>query len=333
MNELKVLFVGVGSIARRHILNLAALCRERNIELSLDAVRSGQGQPLPENVAALVGTVYHSGAEVPSRYDAAFITNPTACHLQALRDYGGKAEHFFIEKPLIDSRQLSEWQEQPPRLEGIAYVACPLRYTGVIRYLKQHLAPEKVHAVRAVSSSYLPDWRPGQDYRETYSAHKELGGGVSIDLIHEWDYLCYLFGAPDRVQSFIGQVSRLELDSDDLAVYLGRYPDKIVELHLDYFGRVTRRQVEIYAEDDTIIGDLVAGEVRYLREGRTVELHEARDAYQKRELEYFLDLLAGSGQEYNNPEMAIKTLKLAMGEAVQHEDFIYDLRSGRLQGH
>ena len=314
MRELKVLFVGVGSIAQRHIRNLVALCRERGIELTIDVVRSGHGRELPEDIIVVVRATWHSVSEVPDGYDVAFITNPTSCHIQALRDYQTKARHFFIEKPLIDRSQLTEWASCQLHLQGIAYVACPLRYTRVIQYLKHHIVPEKVHAVRAISSSYLPDWRPGQDYRKTYSAHRELGGGVSIDLIHEWDYLCYLFGVPEQVQSFVRKVSQLELDSDDLAVYLGKYSDKIVELHLDYFGRQTRRQVEIYTEDDTIIGDLVAGEVKFLREGRTVELREDRDAYQRRELAYFLDLLSGSGQEYNNLAMAVRTLKLTMGE-------------------
>ena len=65
------------------------------------------------------------------------------------------------------------------------YVACPLRYNAVIQYIKDNIDLQDVISVRSISSSYLPDWRPGVDYRKTYSAKKELGGGVSIDLIHE----------------------------------------------------------------------------------------------------------------------------------------------------
>ena len=73
-------------------------------------------------------------------------------------------------------------------------------------------------SARVICSSYLPDWRPGVDYRTVYSAHKALGGGVTIDLIHEWDYLVDLFGVPQKLYNFKGTYSDLEIDSDDLSV-------------------------------------------------------------------------------------------------------------------
>ena len=100
-----------------------------------------------------------------------------------------------------------------------------------MQYVKANIIPDDVICVRAMSSSYLPDWRPGQDYRKTYSAHKDLGGGVSIDLIHEWDYLTYLFGWPKKVHSFIGKKSNLEIDSDDYAIYIAEFEKMIAELH------------------------------------------------------------------------------------------------------
>lgn len=75
------------------------------------------------------------------------------------------------------------------------------------------------------------------DYRTVYSAHKDMGGGVTIDLIHEWDYLVELFGKPEKMYNFKGTYSHLEIDSDDLSVYIAQYPTLLCEVHLDYFGR------------------------------------------------------------------------------------------------
>ena len=64
----------------------------------------------------------------------------------------------------------------------------------------------------------------GVDYRTVYSARRAMGGGVTIDLIHEWDYLVDLFGRPQEVYNFKGTYSELEIDSDDLSVYIARWP-------------------------------------------------------------------------------------------------------------
>ncbi len=68
-----------------------------------------------------------------------------------------------------------------------------MRWCGTMLALKKALPALSVYSARVLCSSYLPGWRPGVDYRTVYSAHKDMGGGVTIDLIHEWDYLWWSF--------------------------------------------------------------------------------------------------------------------------------------------
>ena len=156
-----------------------------------------------------------------------------------------------------------------------------------MRRLKALCEREHVAAARTICSSYLPEWRPGTDYRECYSAHAELGGGVVLDLIHEWDYLSWLFGLPLETEGFCGHFSPLEITSDDVAVYAARYRDLLLSLQLDYIGRVPRRETELYCADETYVGDLIKGEVRHLRSGETETLPK-EDLYLN-EMNYFLD--------------------------------------------
>lgn len=319
MNKLKVVFIGIGSIAKRHIKNLVSVCESKKIELIIDAVRSGHGKMLPKEISSLVNNVYYETEPINENYDVVFITNPTSRHLKTILTYQDKARHFFIEKPFIDRTQLSGFNSNDIHIKGIAYVACPLRYTNVVQYLKRNLDLKSVYSVRAISSSYLPEWRPGQDYRQTYSAHKEQGGGVSIDLIHEWDYLNYLFGKPKEVYSIISRVSHLEIDSDDIAVYIARYKDMVAELHLDYLGRKTIREIEVFSKDETIIGDLINSQIKFLCSGKVIDLAEDRDSYQKKELDYFISLISKFDNkeevpQYNNLSTAVSTLKLTMGD-------------------
>lgn len=311
MKELKVCFVGIGSIARRHIKNLCEICDERNILLTVDALRRKNSAKEEIEFA----NVYTSEEQLPDDYDVVFITNPTDFHMDILNSLHNKAKHFFIEKPITSVKKMHQIESFKSREESVYYIACPMRYTLVLQYLKENINPDDVIAIRCICSSYLPEWRPGTDYRQSYSANKELGGGVSIDLIHEWDYLKYLFGMPKNVLYVSGKASQLELNCEDYATYIATYKDdKVLELHLDYFGRESIREIMLFTAEDTIVGDMINNKVSYLKEGRTIEFDEERDDYQKAELTFFLDIIEGKVENTNDILEAYNTLKLTQGE-------------------
>lgn len=312
MNSLKVCFTGIGSIARRHIRNLRAVCNGRGIELRIDAVRRSTAADKKDDELQL-GRVYTSYEEMDSEYDAVFITNPTEYHIETLKNTMKYGRNFFIEKPVSSVSQIEEAENLRLKKDAVYYVACPLRYNAVIQYLKENVDFGKVISIRSISSSYLPEWRPGTDYRQTYSASKRLGGGVSIDLIHEWDYLTFLIGRPQKIFYLCGKKSELEIDSEDYAIYIAEYGDKIVELHLDYFGRKTIRQVMILTDEDTVCGDLVNNRIEFMKTGEIIDFHERRDDYQIRELEHFLDMIEGRAKSDSDIGHAVEVLKLTQG--------------------
>ena len=313
MEQLKVCFIGVGSIARRHIRNLTNICEKRAVKLTIDAFR--RKNELIEGV----NQIYVNKAELPNNYDVLFITNPTGQHLNSIKSFHNNGTHFFIEKPVVSVDQIEEAKCINLKRDSVYYVAAPLRFNAVIQWIKGNLDPTNIISVRSISSSYLPDWRPGQDYRKTYSAHKDMGGGVSIDLIHEWDYLTYLFGWPEKVFSMIGKKSNLEIDSDDFAIYIAEYEKMIVELHLDYFGRKPIRQVELLTNEDTIVGDIANNKITFMKTGNTIAFDEERDDYQKRELGYFLDMVSGRVDKEDGFHHGLNVLKLTQGKRWKDE--------------
>ena len=308
---MRALFIGLGSIGTRHLENLAALCRERGLDLAVDALRSDAARPLRPGVASLLANQITDPGAL-GKYDVAFITNPTSLHAEALRQVRGKAYTLFIEKPIFESTGYSPDELLVPGQK--AYVAAPMRWCGTMLALKERLPGLRPYCARVICSSYLPDWRPGVDYRTVYSAHKALGGGVTIDLIHEWDYLVDLFGLPETLYNLRGTYSELELDSDDLSVYIARYRDMLAEVHLDYFGRGYRRSIELFCRDGSAVADFGAGTLT-LPDGEVLHCEEDVNTRYLREMAYFLDYAAGPArQSINPPQMALDVLKLTLGE-------------------
>lgn len=307
---MKVCFVGLGSIASRHIKNLTSLF---GTKIEIDVVRSGHGKLKCQDLKGLIDHVYVENDAIPCDYDVIFITNPTNLHYASLKKMHCHGRHFFIEKPVFETGK-EDISGLKLRDDSIYYVACPLRCTNVIQHLKKNIDFSKVYSIRCISSSYLPDWRPGRDYRDTYSAKRLLGGGAAIDLIHEWDYIRYLIGEPEKVCCFRGKKSDLEIDSDDVAVYIAEYPDKMVELHLDYFGRVPVRKLELYSRNDVITADLLEQKIVYGRTGTQIDFAEDRDSYQKKELIHFFSIIKGVAANDNSIFNGCRTLRIAQGE-------------------
>jgi len=308
---MKILIVGLGSIGTRHIKNCDRILSKMGIVHRFDALRS-LGRPLSSDISGLISNTFHDFIEVPNGYDIALITNPTALHYEAITHLLSKTYNMFIEKPIFEN---SGYDLTNLRFgSGVYYVACPIRYTQVFGALQGIFSQNHIFAVRAICSSYLPDWRPNMDYRHSYSAKRELGGGVAVDLIHEWDYLTELLGMPQSIECIHGKYSELEINSEDTALYLAQYIDKTLELHLDYYGRAERREVEFYTPDDVIIGDFIRKEVRWLKCGKVIPfIEDSNDCYLA-EIEYFLKMCLGlEGVNRNSVDHALKILRLTEG--------------------
>lgn len=304
---MKVCFIGSGSIGTRHIKNMFYVCKKNNISLQADLLRSTD-TPLSQEISELIDNIFYRYEDMPSDYDAIFIANPTYKHYETLINTLSHSSCFFIEKPVFEhsKKDISFL----PKAGKKYYVACPLRYTSVLLEASKLIQSERVISARAISSSYLPQWRKNIDYRQTYSAHREQGGGVRIDIIHEWDYLLHLFGLPEQVFSLSGKFSPLQIDSEDIAIYIAQYSDKLVELHLDYFGRKTQRLLELFTADNEYVFDICNATISC--NGRLIKsFNETVNDKYIREMEYFLQIVKDNAVSPNDIWTALDTIKIA----------------------
>ena len=301
--------VGLGSIGKRHLKNLVKVLSDSGERHTIDALRSSK-KGLPEEVAQYISTEYYCVDEIPNDYDVIFITNPTSEHYATIEAVSTKTKHMFIEKPVF-SNPNENLETLHLRNDGIYYVACPLRHNTLMQKVKEIVSQNKIYSVQAISSSYLPDWRPGTDYRQNYSASRELGGGVTLDLIHEWDYLIDLFGFPKEVKRISGKYSDLEMDVEDLSVYIARYDDKLLEVHLDYFGRKAQRKLVLFCADVIIEIDFLCNEIRYSEKNKQVIKADSTDMYMN-EMKYFFELISDNSQNINTLQHAVDVLRIAL---------------------
>jgi predicted dehydrogenase len=205
---------------------------------------------------AYLGLSEALAAEEPDYVVIADATNQHHDTLSKLSGFGYSGT-VLVEKPLF-----SKWVAPSSRPFREVFVAYNLRFHPVIQRLKGILERERILSVQAYVGQYLPDWRPMSDYRASYSASAEQGGGVLRDLSHELDYLTWMLGDWERLCALGGHFSSLEITSDDIfALMLVTPACPIVTLQLNYLDRAARRSALINTSNHTIEADLIKGTI------------------------------------------------------------------------
>lgn len=264
-----VAVLGQGSIGRRHAGLLVAA--------GADVVAY---DPAPERPIVDGVRLVASPEEALSAATAAIVATPTVEHLAHARLALEHSCHVLVEKPLSTSAA---------GLDALVASAAAAGRVLVVGFnLRFHPGPAQVREVVASGAigrpllaevtcgSWLPGWRPGTDYRVAYSARADLGGGVLLDAIHELDYTTWVLGEAVSVGAWIGHVSDLEIDVEDVAMLtLEHGSGTMSTVVLDYLDRSYRRGCRIVGSDGSVDWRWDREQVVVLRAGREPEVRAA----------------------------------------------------------
>jgi predicted dehydrogenase len=316
---MRLLIVGLGSAGRRHLRNLAALGQQDIVLL-----RSGKST-LPEAELDGYPAVHDLEAALQAGAQAAVIATPTALHLEAAIPLARAGCHLLLEKPVSHTLAGVDELSKAARQGGARImVAFQYRYhpglQAVEHWVRSGAIGRPYHA-RAHYGDFLPAWHPWEDYRASYSARPELGGGVVLTLCHPLDYLLWLMGAVRRVAASVGSRGDLGIPVEDTA-------DALLELeggasgsvHLDYLQRPPEHRLEILGTAGTIRWDQADGAARLDRAaGGAQEIIEAPQGYERNhmflaEMQRFLAVVEAGESPWPNLEDGIRAL--ALGAAI-----------------
>src|SRR5271169_1777978 len=265
----RALVVGCGSIGRRHARNLKSLGVQ---QLGLC---DSSPEALKQCREELHGEFFGDYGEALQKFkpDLVLICTPPVYHVEEALAALRAQSHVFIEKPLShESSGIQALISEARRRDRNVQIGYNMRFHPGLQILKELIDSGKIGRVlwlNVEAGQYLPDWRPWQNYRESYSARHELGGGIILDGSHELDYICWFLGRPTEVMCRAEHLSSLEVDVEDSAwIYLSFAERRRAELHLDFVQRPYTRTCKVVGETGTVIWDFSVQEVRWFSAGQ-----------------------------------------------------------------
>jgi predicted dehydrogenase len=240
---MKVLIIGFGSIGKRHYEILTSILGKKNVYIV-----SRRKTNIDNSFASL------NDVEKISDYDYFLVASKTIEHYKDLKYINSKVKEkiILVEKPLYEA------VKPDLIINNKILVAYNLRFHPLIIQCKERLKNKKIISTRFYAGQYLPTWRPNTNYRTSYSAKKEEGGGILLDYSHDIDLIHYLIGKIGKIESFNNKISNLDISSDDYLSMIGITKNNIhFSLSLDSISKIQKREIQINLEDETIEIDLI----------------------------------------------------------------------------
>jgi glutamate-1-semialdehyde aminotransferase/spore coat polysaccharide biosynthesis protein SpsF (cytidylyltransferase family)/predicted dehydrogenase len=297
----RALVVGCGSIGRRHARNL------KSLGVKQLGFCDTSPEALKQCLQEVSGEVFSDYSEALQKFkpDIVLLCTPPVYHVEEARAALRAQAHVFIEKPLShESSGIQALIAEARRRDRNVQIGYNMRFHPGLQILKEVIDSGKIGRVmwlNVEAGQYLPDWRPWQNYRESYSARYELGGGIILDGSHELDYICWLLGRPTEVTCRAEHLSSLDVDVEDSAwIYLSFPERRRAELHLDFVQRVYTRTCKVVGEGGTAFWDFSIPEVRWFSTEHSTWtsipfVFEANDMYVAEMIHFLESLGTGTG--------------------------------------
>ncbi len=313
---MRLALLGYGSIGRRHARNLAALGRNAITVFDPAPTARAAAQDAPGvEVAATLERVWDRDPE------AVLVASPPDRHIVLALEAARRGCHVFIEKPLAPTLAgVEELCREIARRRLVSMVACNMRFhPGPVRVkaLLDEGAIGRALAARVHTGSYLPDWRPGTDYRASYSASAAAGGGAVLDCIHEIDLALWYFGPATLLAAAVAPADSIGLEVEGLAEILLRHEaGTLTSVHLNFVQRDYRRGCEVIGSEGSLSWDFGRGAVeRIAPDGRQTYLQPPDwelDAMYRDELAHFLRCVEDRSATVNPVASSLPALEIAL---------------------
>ena len=333
---MNILIIGLGSIGQRHLRNLKKI----QPKAQFYALRKKYTTPLLNSKNKIIkgdlkkkySLKYIDNLEDINQkkidIDCAFVCTPTSNHIEQTILLVKNNINCFIEKPLGASlKQIDKLKLLLKRRKNIiSMMGFQLRFNPIIKYLEKIVQKKspigKIFSLHIHHGEHIADFHPYEDYRISYAANKNLGGGVILTQIHEIDYLLHLFKNYSFVNtcSLSSKVSDLAIDVEDVfssSFLLKKNSSKVLcSMNLNFLERPKKRKIYFIGQKGSVEACLNTQKVIIFKNAKKVikKFKFLKNDIFIKELKFFISKIKTKKKISNDLNLfnGIKTLRFAL---------------------
>jgi predicted dehydrogenase len=169
-------------------------------------------------------------------------------------------KHVYMEKPAaVHAGGLGRLMNEARRRNLVIAIGTQYRFNERLEDLSSRLKDGnagRVLKVHAHMGEHIADYHPEEDFRQSYAARSEMGGGVLLTQIHQIDYLNWLFGPFGFAFAASTRSPELGIDVEDCVTYmLLAHSGAAVLGHVDYLQRPKSTSLEVYSTKGRFLWD------------------------------------------------------------------------------
>ena len=340
---MKILMIGLGSIGQRHLRNIRQLFGDRHeiiayrtrrlMQTFSDNLKIRENVNLEEEYGLTVFTSLEEA--LAQKPDIAFITNITSKHMECAIECAKAGCHLLIEKPLSDRMEgAEELLRVAAETKKVVWMGFQNRYHVCVEEAAKVLADDGIGRLLSAEfefSERLTTMHTYEDYRQTYMARSDMGGGPVLNLlVHDLDLIQWLIGEPVDVCAFAAKASGLEIDVEDSvsAIFTMKSGQGFmvpVYAHTDFLQYPPAHRIKIVGEKGRIEIDMNKASLKVIRDGEVVRDEAYPDFVRNgmflEELSDFFDCIEGREGRLIGLDQGVVTLKMALAlkkSALEH---------------
>lgn len=214
----KVLLIGTGSIAERHLKNIFKINRSADISIySKNENRAKKFVKKFKQSIRITKNLFKT-----NNFTHIIIASSTNTHNKYIKLLAAKSKNIYCEKPIPYDKDFKFLNTKKflNKYNFQIKIGYQFRHNPAIKFIHKELKKrenKKLFLIKFLCGQNLKDWRKNSNYKNLFSAGQKKYGSVYWELSHEIDLVNFIVGKPNLVFSNHQNTNFLKIKVDDLS--------------------------------------------------------------------------------------------------------------------